>query len=131
VLLWLYSRKPRPLGQVSGAFLVGYGVLRFTAEFFREPDGFLGLLACVIKRLSGYTAPWPAEMPFFVAAAGGALMVGAVSSVMDTPRLAFMLLWCLLLLWQAASFGRAAHLRDRLRAPAFTPSSIALGRHSP
>lgn len=45
VLLWLYSRQQRRLGQVSGAFLIGYGVLRFTAEFFREPDSFLGLLA--------------------------------------------------------------------------------------
>lgn len=45
VLLWLYARKPRATGQVSGAFLVGYGVLRFVAEYFREPDGFLGLLA--------------------------------------------------------------------------------------
>jgi phosphatidylglycerol:prolipoprotein diacylglycerol transferase len=45
VLLWLYSRKPRPLGAVSGAFLVGYGVCRFTAEYFRQPDSFLGLLA--------------------------------------------------------------------------------------
>jgi phosphatidylglycerol:prolipoprotein diacylglycerol transferase len=45
VLLWLYARQPRKLGQVSAAFLVGYGVLRFTAEYFREPDGFLGLLA--------------------------------------------------------------------------------------
>jgi len=45
VLLWLYSRKPRAIGQVSGAFLVGYGVLRFIAEFFREPDSFLGVLA--------------------------------------------------------------------------------------
>jgi phosphatidylglycerol:prolipoprotein diacylglycerol transferase len=45
VLLWLYARQPRGLGQVSGAFLVGYGVLRFIAEFFREPDDFLGLLA--------------------------------------------------------------------------------------
>jgi len=45
VLLWLYARRPRGLGQVSGAFLVGYGLLRFTAEFFREPDSFLGLLA--------------------------------------------------------------------------------------
>ena len=45
VLLWLYARKPRALGQVSGAFLVGYGALRFTAEFFREPDRFLGPLA--------------------------------------------------------------------------------------
>ena len=45
VLLWLYARKPRALGQVSGAFLVGYGMLRFVAEFFREPDRFLGPLA--------------------------------------------------------------------------------------
>ena len=45
VLLWLYARKPRARGQVSGAFLVGYGVLRFVAEFFREPDSFLGPLA--------------------------------------------------------------------------------------
>ena len=33
------------MGQVSGAFLVGYGVLRFIAEYFREPDAHLGLLA--------------------------------------------------------------------------------------
>lgn len=45
VLLWLYARKPRLQGQVSGAFLVGYGSFRFIAEYFREPDAFLGLLA--------------------------------------------------------------------------------------
>jgi phosphatidylglycerol---prolipoprotein diacylglyceryl transferase len=45
ILLWIYSKKPRGLGQVSGAFLFGYGVFRFIAEFFREPDDFLGLLA--------------------------------------------------------------------------------------
>jgi phosphatidylglycerol:prolipoprotein diacylglycerol transferase len=45
VVLWVYSSKPRPLGAVSGVFLVGYGLLRFVAEFFREPDDFLGLLA--------------------------------------------------------------------------------------
>ncbi len=45
VVLWLYSRRPHPLGRVSGAFLIGYGVLRFVAEYFREPDAFLGLLA--------------------------------------------------------------------------------------
>lgn len=45
ILLWLYARKPRPMGAVSGAFLVGYGVFRFAAEFAREPDNFLGLLA--------------------------------------------------------------------------------------
>jgi phosphatidylglycerol:prolipoprotein diacylglycerol transferase len=45
VLLWLYARKPRKTGQVSAAFLVGYGVFRFIAEFFRQPDDFLGILA--------------------------------------------------------------------------------------
>ena len=45
VLLWWYARRPRPVGAVSGAFLVGYGVLRFVAEVFREPDAHLGLLA--------------------------------------------------------------------------------------
>ena len=44
ILLWLYARKPRKLGQVSGAFLFGYGVFRFIAEFFREPDAHLGIL---------------------------------------------------------------------------------------
>jgi len=45
LLLWLFSARPRPVGAVSGLFLVGYGVFRFVAEFFREPDDFLGLLA--------------------------------------------------------------------------------------
>ena len=45
VLLWLYARQPRKTGQVSGAFLLGYGVFRFVAEYFREPDAHLGLLA--------------------------------------------------------------------------------------
>jgi phosphatidylglycerol:prolipoprotein diacylglycerol transferase len=44
VVLWLYSAKPRARGAVSAMFLIGYGVLRFAAEFFREPDDFLGLL---------------------------------------------------------------------------------------
>jgi len=44
-LLWLYARKPRPVGAVSGAFLIGYGSFRFIAEFSREPDDFLGLLS--------------------------------------------------------------------------------------
>ncbi len=45
IVLWLYARKPRGLGQVSGVFLAGYGLLRFIAEYFREPDSFLGVLA--------------------------------------------------------------------------------------
>jgi len=45
VVLWWFSAKPRPRGQVSGVFLIGYGTFRFIAEFAREPDSFLGLLA--------------------------------------------------------------------------------------
>ncbi|MBT9488823.1 MAG: prolipoprotein diacylglyceryl transferase [Rubrivivax sp.] len=45
VLLWWYGRKQRAPGQVAAAFLTGYGVFRFIAEYFREPDSFLGLLA--------------------------------------------------------------------------------------
>ena len=37
--------RTREPAQVSAVFLIGYGVLRFIAEFFREPDAFLGLLA--------------------------------------------------------------------------------------
>jgi phosphatidylglycerol:prolipoprotein diacylglycerol transferase len=44
-VLWLFGRRERTLGRVSAAFLIGYGVLRFVAEWFREPDDFLGLLA--------------------------------------------------------------------------------------
>jgi len=45
IVLWLYARKPRKEAQVSAVFLVGYGIARFTAEYFRQPDDFLGILA--------------------------------------------------------------------------------------
>jgi phosphatidylglycerol:prolipoprotein diacylglycerol transferase len=38
-------RAARRQGQVAAAFLVGYGSFRFIAEYFREPDSFLGLLS--------------------------------------------------------------------------------------
>lgn len=38
IILQVYSRKPRPMGAVSGLFLMGYGVFRFIVEFFREPE---------------------------------------------------------------------------------------------
>ncbi|ODV01725.1 MAG: prolipoprotein diacylglyceryl transferase [Rubrivivax sp. SCN 70-15] len=44
IILWIYARKPRPMGRVSALFLIGYGIFRFIAEYFREPDSFLGLL---------------------------------------------------------------------------------------
>lgn len=38
VILWLYTRRPRPVGAASGAFLLGYGILRSVGELFRTPD---------------------------------------------------------------------------------------------
>ncbi len=45
IILWLFSRKPRPLGAVSGLFAVCYGVFRFIVEFFRVPDVQIGYIA--------------------------------------------------------------------------------------
>jgi phosphatidylglycerol:prolipoprotein diacylglycerol transferase len=45
IILWTYASRPRPMGAVSGLFLIGYGTFRFLVEFTRAPDSFLGLLA--------------------------------------------------------------------------------------
>jgi phosphatidylglycerol:prolipoprotein diacylglycerol transferase len=45
VIVWLYSKRPRATGAISGIFLLSYGVLRFSVEFFREPDIHLGVVA--------------------------------------------------------------------------------------
>lgn len=45
VLLWWFSRRPRPAGAVTGLFLVGYGTARFVVEFVRLPDAHIGYLA--------------------------------------------------------------------------------------
>lgn len=44
IILWLFSKKERPVGSISALFLIGYGSFRFLVEFTREPDDFLGLL---------------------------------------------------------------------------------------
>jgi len=44
-ILWLYSRKPRPLAAVSGLFAICYGLFRCMVEFFREPDAPIGYIA--------------------------------------------------------------------------------------
>lgn len=45
VLLFWLSGRPQRRGLLSAAFLLGYGLLRFLAEFGREPDAYLGLLS--------------------------------------------------------------------------------------
>lgn len=44
IMVW-FARRPRSTGVVSAAFLIAYGCLRFTTEFFREPDAHLGFVA--------------------------------------------------------------------------------------
>lgn len=38
ITLWFFSAKPRPRYAISALFLLGYGISRFTTEFFRQPD---------------------------------------------------------------------------------------------
>ncbi|MEM8561101.1 MAG: prolipoprotein diacylglyceryl transferase [Pseudomonadota bacterium] len=45
IILIIYSAKPRPTWAVSGVFSLGYGLLRFFVEFFREPDQHIGYVA--------------------------------------------------------------------------------------
>ncbi|MFT5572224.1 MAG: phosphatidylglycerol:prolipoprotein diacylglycerol transferase [Cryomorphaceae bacterium] len=44
VVLWLLARKARPLGFLSGVFLIGYAASRFSVEFVRVPDQHLQYL---------------------------------------------------------------------------------------
>ena len=42
VIVFWYSRKPRPSGSVGGLFLLSYAVFRFVVEFVRMPDSHIG-----------------------------------------------------------------------------------------
>lgn len=44
-ILWIYSKKPRPVGSVAALFVFYYGVFRFITEFFRQPDDHIGYVA--------------------------------------------------------------------------------------
>ncbi|HVO87069.1 MAG TPA: prolipoprotein diacylglyceryl transferase, partial [Casimicrobiaceae bacterium] len=69
IVLWAYASRPRPMGAVSGLFLLGYGIARFVAEFAREPDNFLGFLA------AGFTMGQWLSLPMIVI--GAAMMIWA------------------------------------------------------
>ncbi|WP_367680697.1 prolipoprotein diacylglyceryl transferase [Candidatus Fukatsuia anoeciicola] len=43
ILLNLFIKKPRPMGSVSGFFLISYGLFRIIIEYFRQPDAQIGL----------------------------------------------------------------------------------------
>ena len=48
ILNW-FVLKPRPMGAVSGLFLIFYGLFRVIIEFYREPDAHLGLFGGIIS----------------------------------------------------------------------------------
>ena len=45
VILWMFSKKSRPLMSISALFLIFYGIFRFIIEFVRLPDAHIGYLA--------------------------------------------------------------------------------------
>lgn len=49
IILNLFIRKPRPMGAVSGLFLLSYGTFRIIVETFRQPDAQLGLFNGMIS----------------------------------------------------------------------------------
>lgn len=50
MILFLFSRKPRPSGSVAGLFLIGYGVFRFVVEYVREFDPMVNTASDLITR---------------------------------------------------------------------------------
>lgn len=42
-VVWMYSARARAPGRVGALFCMGYGLVRFVVEYFREPDSFIGL----------------------------------------------------------------------------------------
>jgi len=44
VILWAIRKRSHFPGFLSGIYLIGYGVVRFFIEFFREPDAHLGFI---------------------------------------------------------------------------------------
>jgi phosphatidylglycerol:prolipoprotein diacylglycerol transferase len=49
IIVWWYSRKPRPRMAVSGLFALGYGCARFFTEYFRVPDYEVALAGVTIS----------------------------------------------------------------------------------
>ena len=54
IVLFLYmlliSRNSKPKMNISGHFLLGYGVVRFVSEFYRTPDQHIGFVFEILTR---------------------------------------------------------------------------------
>ncbi|NSY32097.1 prolipoprotein diacylglyceryl transferase [Pseudoalteromonas sp. JC28] len=76
MLVW-FRKKPRPAGSVAGLFLAGYGVFRFSIEYFREPDAHIGLYGGFISQGQILSLP--------MVIAGAILMVWAYKRESSNP----------------------------------------------
>ncbi|AGH82180.1 prolipoprotein diacylglyceryl transferase [Psychromonas sp. CNPT3] len=61
IILLIFMRKPRPVGAITGVFLVGYATFRIIVEFARQPDAQLGFLSF------GLTMGQILSIPMFIA----------------------------------------------------------------
>ena len=75
IIVWIFSKKPRPAGQTAALFLGGYGLFRFIAEFARQPDDYLGLLTLGLSM-----GQW-LSVPMIVLGAIGFLWFGRKNSI--------------------------------------------------
>lgn len=63
VVLLIFTHKPRKVGETSGVFMIGYGLARFTLEFFRAPDSF----ATDIVKMTGLSLGQFYSFPMIIA----------------------------------------------------------------
>ncbi|MBA3581257.1 MAG: prolipoprotein diacylglyceryl transferase [Gammaproteobacteria bacterium] len=80
LVLWWFSREPKPRLAVTGLFLLGYGVFRFLIEFVREPDQQIGFIA-----FDWMTMGHLLSLPMIIA--GGSLLVWAYTQNTLAARL--------------------------------------------
>jgi len=45
LIIWIFTRKPRPEKSAAALFLIFYGLFRSLVEFVREPDAHIGYIA--------------------------------------------------------------------------------------
>ena len=54
IILFIYmliiAKRPKPTMSISGHFLIGYGFIRFSTEFFRTPDQHIGFVLDFLTR---------------------------------------------------------------------------------
>jgi phosphatidylglycerol---prolipoprotein diacylglyceryl transferase len=86
--LWFWARKRKPFkGFVIGAYLIGYGLIRFFLEYLRAPDAWMGYALNFSGKkdlpLDRFITPWAfstGQVFCFLMIAGGSLLIYALAS---------------------------------------------------